>query len=558
MEEEKLENMTLGQLTSLQAEKYPNREAVVDVRQNRRLTYGQLKELSGSLAGAVLRLGMEKGDHVAVIMDNCWETIVTKIAVARAGGVIVNLNIHEKAGMLEMLLKRADVKMIFIKQGIKAREHMEMMYEICPELRESSPGRLNCRKLPKLRHVIVTDPARPHRCAWQFEELLEQGETMDQKVLKYRESLISPGDVATIIHTSGTSGVSKGVVLCHEQLIRNAENHVRVMKLTEKDRFCTTAPMFHSLGCVGSVLTCITAGAALVCYDRPEGFDLFEILKKEKCTVLCSVPTVYIRLLKLVKEEMQKANSKVPGLFLRLCVTAGAPCPRQTLMDMKEVLGAGAVITMYGMTEAGPGIASTGLEDSIDTVFSGAGRLWPGVKAKIRSLDTGGELTGEETGEICIKSPCVMKEYYNSPEETAKAIDEEGWLHTGDLGYFTDKGLLVLKGRCKDLIIRGGENISPKEVEEFLNLHEDIEAAAVVGAPDEQYGEMVYAFLKLKPGKTMDQKELEQWCRGRIATIKIPQEIAVVEDFPVSATGKIAKGQLRKTAEERIRKNAVS
>jgi fatty-acyl-CoA synthase len=217
-------------------------------------------------------------------------------------------------------------------------------------------------------------------------------------------------------------------------------------------------------------------------------------------------------------------------------------------MDLKELLGVKSVITMYGMTEAGPGITSSSPEDSLDVVVSSAGRLWPGVQARIRDLDTGEEAAPGTAGEICVKSPSIMKEYYKDPEETRKAIDENGWLHTGDVGLLNEEGLLILKGRCKDLIIRGGENLSPREIEDFLRLHENIEDAAVVGAPDEPLGEMVFAFLKMKPGTSITLAELEDWCKGKIATIKIPRACRILEEFPVSATGKVAKGQLRKMA----------
>ena len=541
-------HLTLGELADIQARRFPDREAVVDSLAGVRLTYREVKRRSDGLAKGLMHIGILKGDHVAVIMDNCWENVVTKIAIEKTGAVIVNLNIHEKKDMLECLLHRADVKAVILKQGIKNREHMDMFYQISPELKEAVPGRIYAPRLPLLRHVIVTDQERPRSCAWQFEKLMELGMSMGDSLLKERMKAVRPFDDATIIHTSGTSGVPKGVMLNHYQILENAWIHVQYLGLEKEDRLCMTPPMFHSFGCVGSVLSSMMAGAALVCYEKTDRICLLEMLRKERCTVLCSVPTVYIRLIR----EMREGKAGREDLCLRLCVTAGAPCPEHTLRDMKRVMGAEAAVVMYGMTEAGPGISSTSMDDSLETAVSTVGRLWPGVTGRIQDLTTGRVLGPGRAGELCIKSYGVMKGYYNNPEETEKAVDREGWLHTGDIASLSEDGLLTLKGRCKDLIIRGGENISPREIEDFIRNYEPVEDVAVVGAPDEQYGELVYAFIRPKEGAVVTKEGLRNWCRGKIATIKIPQEIELTDHFPISATGKISKGQLRSLAREHL------
>lgn len=545
-------HLTLGELADIQAQRFPDREAVVDSLADVRLTFREVKKRSDSLAKGLIHIGICKGDHVAVIMDNCWENVITKIAIEKTGAVIVNLNIHEKRDMLECLLHRTDVKAVILKQGIKNREHMDIFYQISPELKTAVPGRLYVPRLPRLRHIVVTDPLRPRSCAWQFEALMKQGMRMNDVILEERMREISPFDDATIIHTSGTSGVPKGVVLCHCQVLENAWSHVQYLGLEKEDRLCMTPPMFHSFGCVGSVLSAMMAGAALVCYEKTDRICLLDMLRKERCTVLCSVPTVYIRLIR----EMREGKAGSEDLCLRLCVTAGAPCPEDTLRDMKHVIGAKAAVVMYGMTEAGPGISSTTMDDSPEVTVSTVGRLWPGVAGQIRDLTTGRVLGPGQTGELCIRGYGVMKGYYNNPEETAKAVDREGWLHTGDIGALSEDGLLTLKGRCKDLIIRGGENISPKEIEDFIRNYEPVEEVAVVGAPDEQYGELVYAFIRLKEGAVITKEGLRDWCRGRIATIKIPQEIELTDHFPVTATGKILKGRLRSLAREHLEERA--
>lgn len=538
--------MVLGDILDIHALHEPDKEAVVDCFYDRRLTYLELKQLSDALAKALITYGLEKGDHVAVIFDNSWENIVSKFAVWKAGGVVVNLNIHEKAGVLETLLYRADVKMVLLRQGYKNREYMDLFYEICPEFRTSSPGNLSCPRLPKLKHIIVTDKNRPRACAWQFEDLLEYGRTIDDTVLKERRNQFSQFDDATMIHTSGTSGVPKGVVLNHAQLVESAWSHIQYLLVEKEDRFCMTPPMFHSLGAIGSVLTVLLSGATLICFSRAEDQELFSIIKREACTILCSVPTIYIRLLNLIRENELSCSE----LKIRVCTTAGSTCPQKVLREMKTVLGAKSIISMYGMTEAGPGITSTSPDDDLETIESTVGRFWPGVKWQIRNLCTGEPVGAGEEGEVCVKSFGVMKEYYNNPSETEKSIDQDGWLHTGDIGVVSEEGILMLKGRCKDLIIHGGENISPKEIEEFLCKHEAIKMAAVVGIPDEEFGENVGAFVQLEEDHTLDEEAVKAWCRGKIATMKIPKKILVLDEIPLTATGKVAKGQLRKMAAE--------
>lgn len=538
-------DMVLGEIVDLYAERTPEKEAVADLFYGHRLTYQELKCRIDAMAKALIGLGLQKGDHIAVIMDNSWENIVSKYAILKAGGVVVNLNIHEKASVLEILLYRSDVKMVLLRQGYKNREYMDLLYEICPGFREAQPGRLSCSKLPKLQHIIVTDQTKPRTCAWQFEQLLEDGMKMDDDILEERRKQVTPFDPASIIHTSGTGGVPKGVLLEHGQLIESAFSHVKYLEVKENDRFCVVPPMFHSLGCIGSVLTTLLKGACVICFSNVEIGELFEILKNEKCTILSSVPTIFVRLMNLIKENELDCS----GLSVRVCTTAGAACPKNVLREMQTILGAESVISMYGMTEAGPGITSTSSFDNMDTVERTVGRFWPGVEWKIRDLCTGKTLGYGEKGEICIKGFGVMKGYYNNPKGTESAIDADGWLHTGDIGVVSEDGLVSLKGRCKDLIIHGGENISPKEVEEFLCKYEAIEEAAVIGVPNEEFGENVFAFVKVRNGYTLDEEVVKSWCRGKIATMKIPQNILVLDEIPLTATGKVAKAELRKMAD---------
>ena len=536
-------HMTLGELTDLQAARIPDKEGIVDCGQRRRLTYRELKELSDALAVSLIRLGLKKGDKAAVIMDNCWQNLVTKAAIEKIGAVIVNLNIHEKGEMLITLLRDTDAKAVLIRQGIKSREHMELLFGMCPELMEQGPEEICCSLLPELKHVIVTDREKPRTCALQFEDLLEEGLQGDREILRQRKEEISPLDTVTIIHTSGSSGKPKGVLLTHAQLIESAWSHVEKMHLTPEDRFYMTSPMFHALGCIGSALASMTVGSTLVFHGFARCESLLSLLEQEQCTVFSSVPTVYLRLLELAQGEQWRGR-----LPLRLCITAGAPCPEKVFAGLAEVFGVREVLTMYGMTEAGPGITSVTIRPDTRPEDLAAGELWPGVEAQIRDVFTGRLLPSGEKGEICIRSFGVMQGYYKNPEETRRALDTDGWLHTGDMGYLSPEGRLFLTGRCKDLIIRGGENISPGEVEEFLRQNPQVEDAAVVGVPDPQYGEKVFAFVKAAQGEHICPAELAGWCRGKIATIKIPEFIVQLETFPETASGKVDKKELKKQA----------
>lgn len=542
-----ISNRTLGELIHLQASRYPDHLAVIDYLHDRRLTYQELDTVSDDLAKGLIHLGLRQGDHVAVIIDNCWEHVVTKLAISKAGGVLVNVNIHEKADMLRRLLENTECSIMIIKQRMKNRDHMEMLYEICPELKMQTAGRLQTSLLPKLRHIIVTGGTGAEGCAWQLNEILKAGEQCSDQLLENRAKQLEMDQIATIIHTSGSSGTPKGVPLTHRQMMLNALEHVHYMKMTADDRLCVTAPLFHSLGCIGSMLTTLMAGATMVLFDDLKHEGVLELLVNEKCTVMSCVPTILLRLMHHAEEIGGEQN-----LHLRLCVIAGASCPEDVFRHASEVLHIDHFMVMYGMTEAGPGISSTELQDPLRMVSTTVGRFWPMVEWKIRDLATGITLGENQVGEICIKGPCVTAGYIRNIEETEKAF-EDGWLRTGDIATVDRDGIIRLKGRCKDIIIRGGENISPKEIEDFLRQHPKIEDACVVGAPNREFGESVYAFLILKPEQELRLEELRSDCKGKISTIKIPEEIEILQQFPLTGSGKIAKEELKKIAAEHTR-----
>lgn len=538
---------TLARLPGIAAEIRPLAPAVVGAR-GESYTYGELYQKSRRLAKGLMALGIQKGSRIAIMIPNSPEHLIVKFAVQMAGAVAVNMNYHEKAPMMELLLKKSAVDLLFISPDIRQGETLHIVESILP-------------RLPQLSRVVLVE-RQDKRCdicradyniagMMELSDAEALGNTLPDAALQTRIDSITPSDPSTIIHSSGTTSTPKGVVLTHRALLENARLHLMYMRLTPSDRLCMTPPMFHAFGCIGSALTIFLAGGTLVCYHWKCGEDLSELLLRERCTVLCSVPTVFVRMVQGVRE------GALPGgdsLSLRMLVCAGAACPEALLRDMKDLLGAQDILIMYGMTEAGPGISSTEPGDPLDVLQQTVGRPWPGVTVRLGALP--GECPAQNgEGELLVKSPCLMKEYLNEPEETAAAFDADGFLHTGDIARIRPDGRIVLCGRCKDLIIHGGENISPGEIETLLRTHESVANAVVVGVPSYKYGEDIFAFVRLNPGCTLTVDELKSFCKGKIASIKIPAYIAFTDSFPVSDTGKILKRELRIAAQKLVRKD---
>ena len=539
---------TLSVLPGIAARSHPLAPAVVGAKGDR-YTYGELYRQSCDLAKGLLALGVQKGAHIAIMIPNSPEHLFVKFAVQMVGAVAVNMNYHEKAPMMELLLNKAQVEVLFISPDIRQGETLHIVESVLP-------------RVPKLTRVVLVE--RPDRrceidrAEYNIPGLLEsgalcaRGASMPDEAVEARAQTVTPDDPSTIIHSSGTTSTPKGVVLTHRAILENVRMHLVSMRLTPEDRLCMTPPMFHSFGCIGSALTIFSAGGTLICYHWKCGEDLSELLAREKCTVLCSVPTVYVRMVQKIREgELPKSG---PFVFHTL-VAAGAACPETLLKDMKEVLHAQEILIMYGMTEAGPGISSTEPGDPLDVLQQTVGRPWPGVQIKIGPLP--GECASlDGSGELLVKSPSLMQCYLNEPEETAHAFDAEGFLHTGDIARLRPDGRLELCGRCKDLIIHGGENITPGEIEVLLRTNENVADAVVVGVPSYKYGEDIFAFVKLKEGaQPLTADEVKAFCKGKIASIKIPEYVQFVDSFPVSDTGKILKRILRDDAKKIVGKD---
>lgn len=530
---------TLGRILDHTTRVYGDNEAIVDATTGQRLTYRELGRQCDHLARKLIDLGVKKGDTVALVAKNSADQFVAKYGIIQSGAVVVNISPFEKKYSLEQELRQTDTTIVFMKQD----SLIEIMYEICPELRTSEPGHLNSKKLPLLRAVICMSDEE-HPGILNMNKLMEEVPMSSKEDLIERKSSISSSDIATIIHTSGTTGLPKGVMLKHSAIAENVLQHINALGITSADRIFVPVPMFHALGSIGSALSSMVSGATLVTHHRPKAEIVLPILRDERCSMMFSVPSLYISLI----EQVNKENFDHSSLHLRMCVMAGASCSEKTIRDTHQILGVREILVMYGMTEAGPGISSTVANDSIEVKCHTVGKPWPGTTVKLDKTYLTDD--GRKCGEICVHGYNVMAGYYKDRPATEKAIDKDGWLHTGDLGIIRDDGNIVICGRLKDIIICNGENISPLEVEKLLESYPDIQQSVVVAAKDERAGEVVFAFALPKVGKHLDEKAVIEYCSGKITKLKVPVRVIGVSEFPKSGTGKILRRDLRLKADE--------
>lgn len=536
---EKYIDITMGGMLEHNAKAYPDREAIVDATTDTRITNLSLLKQADYMSRHFMDLGLVKGDTVAVIMKNSSYHFAAKYGAIGCGAVIVNISPYEKPISMEHLLNMTEAKMVVVRSD----EIMQILIDICPELKTCEPGKLLADRLPNLRTVLYAGEGHPPGVFYMKDLIKQEPETTTEE-LQIRKKSIKARDVATIIHTSGTTGMSKGVMLKHSAIAENALQHVYALKLTGEDRIFLPVPMFHAFGAIGSAVSSMIAGATAVCLHRPKVPDVLKAISKEKCTVVMSVPSFFISLVDEVKAE----NFDTSKLYLRMCVMAGAQCTEKNIRDTREILGIKEILVMYGMTEAGPGVCSTVASDPDEVKCQTVGKPWPGTEVKLFDCEV--DEHGMKKGEICVRGYNVMKGYYRDPASTAKVIDKDGWLHTGDIGSIREDGNLMIVGRIKDIIIRNGENISPREVEDVLEMYPAVHEAIVVGAHDERSGEAVYAYVTVKEGFEFSEQAVREFCQGKISKLKIPERVIAVEDFPKSPTGKILRKELRKMADE--------
>jgi fatty-acyl-CoA synthase len=532
---------TVGDLLDETVERFRERDAVVYPELGIRWSWSEFQRQCNRAAKGLMRLGLEKGHHLSIWATNLPEWLVTQFATGKMGAVMITVNTQYRTRELEYLLRQSDTETLILMEGFRGNSYVDMIYEICPELADSAPGELRSARLPRLKNVVFLGTERkPGMFLW--EDILAMGDDVSDEELRRRQESLHPDDVINMQYTSGTTGFPKGVMLSHYNIVNNARNIAECMKLTHEDRMCIPVPFFHCFGCVLGTLACVNVGATMVPLISFDPLKVLQAVEQERCTALHGVPTMFIA--ELTHPDFHKFDLS----SLRTGIMAGSNCPIEVMKRVVNEMGAREITIVYGQTESSPGITQTRTDDPIELRVSTVGRVLPNVEAKIVDPATGKELPPGVQGELCTRGYHVMKGYYNMPEATAEAIDDEGWLHTGDLAVMDENGYFRITGRLKDMIIRGGENIYPREIEEFLYTHPKILDVQIVGVPDEKYGEQVAAFIRVKEGETLTSEEVRAFCEGKIARYKIPRYVFFVDEYPMTASGKIQKFRLREMA----------
>lgn len=534
--------ITIGDLLDRQAQRFGDRDALVHVAHGVRYSYTEFRDECDRIAKGMIALGIRKGDHIGIWATNYPEWVVTQFATAKIGAILVTVNPSYRLHEMEYLLKQSDISTLLLIGSFKSSNYAAMIDDLIPELRTAAPGDLVTANFPRLKRIIfIGKEHQPGMLLWS--DLASLGRTVDHAEFVRLQSECVPDDVVNIQYTSGTTGFPKGAQLSHFNIVADASCIAECMKFTEQDRLCIPVPFYHCFGCVLGTLCCVASGAAMII--PAEYFDpaaTLAAVDNERCTALHGVPTMFIA--ELQHPDFAKFNYS----SLRTGIMAGSPCPIEVMKQVVEKMGAKEMTIAYGQTEASPVITQTRTDDPIEIRVSTVGRALPSVEVRIVDPVSGEEKPRGEQGELCTRGFIVMKGYYNMPEATANAIDADGWLHTGDLATMDQNGYCRITGRLKDMIIRGGENIYPREIEEFLYTHSKISDVQVVGVPDPRYGEEVMAWIKLKDAQTATADEIRLFCRGKIAHYKIPRYIKFVNEFPMTVTGKIQKYKMREIA----------
>lgn len=534
-------NKTMGQLLDEIAEMYPHQEAVIYTDRPFRKTYREFNEICDRVARGFLAMGVKKGDHVAIWATNYPQWLIAQFATAKIGAVLVTVNTNYKIFELEYLLRQSDSSTLILIDGFKDSDYVKILNELIPKLKSTPPGELKSEKLPFLKNVIYVGEDTPEGM-FNWEILYELSDKVSQEEYDAVRRTLNPDEVINMQYTSGTTGFPKGVMLTHNNIINNGKSIGDCMNLTHEDKLCIPVPFFHCFGCVLGVLACVTHGSAMVPIDFFEPVAVMKAVQDEKCTGLHGVPTMFIAILGHPDFEKYTFPS------LRTGIMAGSPCPVKVMQQVVDIMGASEITIAYGQTEGSPVFTQTRVDDSIELRVSTVGKELPFIETKIVDPETNKELPPGTPGEFVARGYNIMKGYYKMPEATANAIDSEGWLHTGDLAVKDENGYYKITGRIRDMIIRGGENIYPKEIEEFLYTHPSVKDVQVIGVPDAKYGEAVMACIILKENAEADEDGIKEYVRSHMARHKTPKYVAFVDSFPLTASGKVQKFKMREWA----------
>ncbi|MGV8897694.1 MAG: AMP-binding protein [Burkholderiaceae bacterium] len=537
---------TIGNFFDDMVARVPDHEALVSCHQNIRYTYRQLQTEVRRLSSALLNLGLQRGDRVGIWSHNNAQWLLTQLATANIGVVLVNINPAYRLAELEYSVNKVGCKALITMTEFKHSNYIEMIQALAPELAGSKPGALNCARLPDLKTVIHLGEQNVPGML-RFEDFIATGDAQDARLAQVAATL-DARDPINIQFTSGTTGFPKGATLTHRNILNNGFFVGEAMRLTDADRLCIPVPLYHCFGMVLGNLACLTHGATIV-YPN-DGFEPLSVLQAvqiERCTGLHGVPTMFIALLDHPRfTEFDLAT-------LRTGIMAGSPCPIEVMKRVVRDMHMAEVTIAYGMTETSPVSCQSNADTPLEQRVATVGRVQPHLEVKITDPDSGATVAPGVTGELCTRGYSVMHGYWGDPATTSEAIDADGWMHTGDLATMDAEGYVKIVGRIKDMVIRGGENIYPREIEEFLYRHPAIQDVQVVGVPDEKYGEELCAWIVLRPSAKLNDAELRAFCDGQIAYYKVPRYMRFVDAFPMTITGKVQKFKMREMMKEELK-----
>lgn len=538
---------TLGNFFEKQVEKSPERDFIVYPDRDLRFTYKEFDERVNLLAKGLLSIGVGKGDHVGIWALNVPDWLTFMFATAKIGAVLVTVNTAYKNHELAYILEQSDMKALALIEGFRDVDYLNIIYELVPELKTQERGKLKSKDFPHLENVIYIGPEK-HRGMYNTHELMLLGKHGSDEEFERVKSSVKNTDVVNMQYTSGTTGFPKGVMLTHRNILNNGFYIGDRQDFTEEEKLCLPVPLFHCFGIVLGVMALLTHGGTLVMLEVFDPLLALAAVHKERCTALYGVPTMFIAEYTHPMFDMFDLTS------LRTGIMAGSLCPVEAMKKVVNDMHMKGITSVYGLTEASPGFTQTSIDDPLELRVTTVGRKMENCEVKIVDMETGEPVKQGEPGEICCRGYNVMKGYYKMPEKTREVIDEDGWLHSGDIATEDENGYYSIVGRIKDMIIRGGENIYPREIEEFLYTMPEIRDVQVVGIPNEKYGEIVGAFVIPEEGVDITEEDVRDYSMKEIARYKVPKYVFIVDEFPLTHSGKIQKFKLKEQAVELLKK----
>jgi fatty-acyl-CoA synthase len=538
-------NKTIGQLVRDTAMRHPENPALIQPEFNLHQNYRDFYASCRETAKGLMAMGVKRGDKISVWTTNIPQWVYLQFSLGMIGGILVTVNTNYQSHELEYILEQSDSTTLFLMDSYRDTSFYDTVRRVTPELDSCTAGSLVSAKLPLLKNVIYIGKKENTPGMFKFSDLIKMGEKITEKELDDRMNSLSDDDVINMQYTSGTTGFPKGVMLTHHNIVNNARMVGDVMGMTDKDSLLIQVPLFHCFGCVMSTLNCVYHGSTMVILESFDALKALQFIAAERCTAVNGVPTMFVTMLNHPDFDKYDMSS------LRTGVMAGALCPEEAMNQVRTKMHCPEIVIAFGQTESSPVMTMTRRDDPVKLRVASVGRLLPDIEGKIIDPDTGNDVTVNLQGEIVTRSACIMKGYYKMPEATAETIDKDGWLHTGDLGEIDENGYFKVTGRIKDMIIRGGENIYPRELEEFLDKNPKVMNVQVIGIPDKKYGEQVLAAIQLKANQTASAEEFVEFCKGKIARHKIPKYWEFVDSYPMTASGKIQKYKMKEIFEKK-------